>query len=367
VRTVFLIGGLGAGGNETHLHGLLARIDRTRIEPHVIALSDRTGLLSGALDSLGIPYETVPLAGRGLLWFIGELRRRLRKMDAHAVVCFTWSKLHLAALFAARAARVPKRLAVVSGSPRQVARRWKVRLIQWLSRAVCTRQVAVSESVKAQLIEIGGFPANQIEVIPNGCDVDRIATKAREARNARSESTVDVIMVARLDPIKDHETVICAMSRVSSQEPGVRLVLVGDGPLRLEIEGRCAELGIPHRLLGDRGDVPVLLGRADIFVLASRSEGFGLALIEAMAAGLPVVASDIPAFREILDGGRFGDLFAAGDPDCLARALLPLIGDCTLRNQRARAAYTGARRFDIDENAERFQTLILDAPGGAPQ
>ena len=141
-------------------------------------------------------------------------------------------------------------------------------------------------------------------------------------------------MVARLDPIKDQATLIRAFAEIASGHPQAELWLIGD-----ERGGELCDLaageGMADRAVfwGPRTTSPELLGQMDVFAFStSRDEGFGIALIEAMAAGLPVVASDVPACREVLDDGAAGILVPAGDPAPLARALC----DCWARRTNGR-------------------------------
>jgi len=130
--------------------------------------------------------------------------------------------------------------------------------------------------------------------------------------------------------IKDHATLLDASARLAARHAGTpfRLHLIGDGPLRAELEARADAAGLADRVrfLGNRDDVAEQLGQLDGFVLSTTAaEGFGIVLIEALAAGVPVVASDVPACREVLRDGRLGTLVPPGDAGALARALEPYI------------------------------------------
>ena len=132
-------------------------------------------------------------------------------------------------------------------------------------------------------------------------------------------------MVATLEDHKDHATLLRAVPRIVAGRPGFRLSLVGGGSLRGELERLAAELNLGDavRFEGTCTDVPERLGAADLFVLSTTPrEGLGSVLLEALAAGLPVVATDVPACRETLAGGRWGDLVPPGDPAALATAIL---------------------------------------------
>ena len=130
----------------------------------------------------------------------------------------------------------------------------------------------------------------------------------------------------RLDPIKDQSTLLRAFA--AARVPGWQLQLVGEGPDRPRLEALARELGLnPLQVfLGRRSDIPELLGQADLFAFSTTtSEGFGIVLIEAMAAGLPVIASDVPACREVLFDGAAGELLPPGDVDAWVGRLRDLM------------------------------------------
>ena len=147
-----------------------------------------------------------------------------------------------------------------------------------------------------------------------------------------------VIQVARLDPLKDHCTALRSIERAAQICPQVRLILVGDGPERPLIEKEIAARRLEGivRLLGQRSDVPQLLAGADLFLLTSISEGIPLTVIEAMAAGLPVVATKVGGLSEVVEEGRTGRLALAGDDSALAESILQLMQDPSLRQQMGR-------------------------------
>ena len=160
-------------------------------------------------------------------------------------------------------------------------------------------------------------------------------------------------MVARLDPIKDQATLIRAFAALARELPEAELWLVGDGQEEARLRPLADAEGVATRVVfwGRRADIPELLGQMDAYAFSTtRGEGFGIALIEAMAAGLPVVASDVPACREVLADGDAGTLVQAGNPAALAAALRPLLRDRRLRagwaaraTARVRTAYTAER------------------------
>ncbi len=149
------------------------------------------------------------------------------------------------------------------------------------------------------------------------------AEKRRQQKSPESPPTA--IMVATFERHKDHETALRAVPLIRQQVPGFRLLLAGDGTLRDQLHELARELALCDAVefLGMRRDVPELLGIADLFVLSTTpQEGLGTVMIEALAAGLRVVASDVPACRELLNGGEYGVLVTPRSPEALARAVI---------------------------------------------
>lgn len=193
-------------------------------------------------------------------------------------------------------------------------------------------------------------------VIANGCDVGAIAERAAVARSRRPPGDAKrVLMVARLDPIKDQATLLRAFAAACL--PGWELQLVGEGPERPRLEALSRELGLDPAavLLGRRSDIAELLGQSDLFAFSTTAaEGFGIALIEAMAAGLPILASDVPACREVLKDGAAGELVAAGDESAWAKRLKRLIASGEQREELAEKACFHSANYDIRTMADRW-------------
>jgi glycosyltransferase involved in cell wall biosynthesis len=194
---------------------------------------------------------------------------------------------------------------------------------------------------------------DRVSIIYNGVPLERFRNAVAERRDEilpNSNGRPLVIFVARFDPAKDHPTLLRAMRKV----PNADLVLVGDGDLRPQMERVAHELGIGQRVhfLGRRPDIPQLLKMADLYVHASNYEGFGIAAVEAMAAGLPVVASDVPGLAEIVRGA--GLLVPPGDDEALAKAINDVLQSSILREQLAAASQKRAADFSIERTADAF-------------
>lgn len=327
--------------------------------------------LAARAAALGVPVRRVSplplgLAGARRVPALARLLRAERPDLFHAhmsspVAC-KW------ALAAAVLARVPAVLGTVqvgSYEPPNRSADWQLRL---LSRGV-DRYLAVSREIAAELVERLGWPAARIEVVHNAVEPERLAVAAPPGLREQlggSGTRVLVLTAARLDAQKGHPVLLEAAAAV----PEAVFVLAGDGPERPKLEALAEKLGVAERVrfLGRRDDVPELLAACDVFALPSLYEGSSLAVLEAMAAGRPVVSSAIGGTEELVEDGRSGLLVPPGDPQALASALRRLIADPELRRTLAiRARERVERELTRKQMTARVEAAYrrtLGAPGG---
>jgi glycosyltransferase involved in cell wall biosynthesis len=230
------------------------------------------------------------------------------------------------------------------------------------------RVLGVGEAVRQALIRNEGFPAQRVRVIYNGVDCEAIADGAGDRATIRREWSVGadalvIVHVARLDYLKDHATAVRALEHVVQQRPDACLVLIGEGPLLASLQDLLRQRGLTAavRFLGLRTDVARLWTAADICLLSSISEGIPLTLIEAMAAGLPVVATRVGGVAEVVEDGRTGLLAPAGDDALLARHLLRIGADPELGRDMGRQGRQRAERlFSERQMHERYHKLYAE-------
>lgn len=228
-----------------------------------------------------------------------------------------------------------------------------------LVAARATKLVAVSAGIGRDLTA-RGVPARKVEVIHNPLppgihDGPRRTYPWQGELEALGQGPV-IVTAGRLNPVKDHRTLLAAFAQLRATRPA-RLVIFGDGPLRAELVAEAERLGIAGSTLfpGYVNDPAACYAVADLFVLSSVSEGFGNVLIEAMAAGVPVVSTDAPhGPREILEDGALGPLVPVGDAAALAAAMARTLDAATPADRlRARAA-----EFEIGVIADRYEALL---------
>jgi L-malate glycosyltransferase len=241
--------------------------------------------------------------------------------------------------------------------------------------------VAVGECVRQALINNEGIPSSRIKVVYNGIDLSRYDAERRARESIRNElgigrDAIVLIQVARLNRLKDHPTALQALARLVTTQPWVHLLVAGDGEGRADIERLIDELQLGSRvtLLGTRNDVPRLLQAADIFLLSSITEGVALTLIEAMATGLPCVATRVGGNAEVVIHGETGFLCDPSNPEALALRLNTLCTDHELRRHLGMAGHRRAiEGFDdrqmhaaLDRIYREMLGITPDPPHGVP-
>lgn len=281
---------------------------------------------------------------------------------------------------AARLARVPVLLHTRHGQ-RYYASRRETAAFRWATRlANCV--VCVSED-SARLSAEEGVAAAKIRTVWNGIDVRRFSYRGPCPGGP-------AVMVGRLSPEKDVANLLEAVAIIAKRDPDLRVEIAGDGPCAEELRQRAIDLGLSEqvRFLGEVHDVPALLARASMFVLPSLTEGISLTLLEAMARGLPIVATRVGGNAEVVCDGKTGVLVPSRSPDQLAAAMLQLRGDPAAAERMARAGRERVERhFDARRMVDDYQNLYrelfsrargrtiqrrardvgLSEPGGSPQ
>ena len=296
--------------------------------------------------------------------FVWSLVKVLIKFQPQAILIYPFG-VHVFVGLAARLAQVPSIAATIQNSlPDQpsMQRKWKTIVV--ISRLLGIPIHPCSHAVEQSLEGLVKLPRGSFP-IGNGCDVTAIAKQSHLSRQKRPTTSFQIIgMVARLNSIKDHQTLIQAFAAVNSKFPHTQLWLVGDGEEKQRLQNLTHELNLQKSVIfwGNRSDIPELLGQMDIYAFSTTvNEGFGIALAEAMAASLPVVASDIPACREVLGNGEAGLLIPARDSTALAQALAKLVADAEARTHWGKRAYEYAiANHNIEQCAETWYQLLLN-------
>jgi glycosyltransferase involved in cell wall biosynthesis len=290
---------------------------------------------------------------------------RERKPDL--VICWPTGFANWACL-GARLAGV-KALLVYGGNPPRRGFRgdWMTRYGLWPLVALGAKCLCCSDYVRDKYREVPLIPRSLLQTVWNSTRAGLVSERATRSRQGREsgQDRCTALMVATLEAHKDHATLFRAIPAIRDALPDFRLLLAGEGSLRKELEALVADLGVTESVefLGMRRDVPELLGQADVFVFSTTpQEGLGSVLLEAMAAGLPIVASDVPACREVLKDGTYGLLVPPADPRTLANAVVE-----TLREGANEPELAEARDFALSFTAERMMAQYLAYAGFTPE
>jgi sugar transferase (PEP-CTERM/EpsH1 system associated) len=296
----------------------------------------------------------------------GRLVRLLRRLRPNIVHSRNWAAFD--AVVAARLARVP--IVVHGEHGRDIsdpdglhARRNRLRR---LCSPLISRFVAVSADLRRWLIERVRITERKVVHISNGVDTARFTPGSHvTSRVALGFPADDVIVgtVARLDPVKDHAGLIRAFALTLQNHPDATLVIVGDGPCRPDLERLTASLGLDGRVrfLGERRDIAELLQTMDVFVLSSVAEGISNTVLEAMATGLPIVATAVGGNPELVEEGVNGFLVPRTTPAALASALGTYLDDPTLRALHGKSSRQRALDvFDLERMRRAYTALYAD-------
>jgi glycosyltransferase involved in cell wall biosynthesis len=370
IRVAAVIEALGPGGAERLLVDTARRIDRRKFALRVFTLFAVRRHYAQALADLGVEETCLDLRGpRDFPRGVSQLRRALRERPMDVVHTHLFGA-NVVGRTAARLSGLPVVSTLHDADYEPITREgnpglsgWKHGLLRLIDqatlRAARAEVVAVSRYVGDSARRHLHVRAERTTVIHNGIDTTVFRPGTPEERaHARSEmgATGDEVLalcVARMTPQKGHAVLLDALG-ILGPSRRVRAAFAGDGDLRPVLEARARELGVAERVrfLGVRSDVPELMRGADVVVLPSLHEGFGLALAEAMASGLPVVASDTGPVPEIVEHDRSGILFPPGDARALSVAL-----DRLMESEGERAAMGGRGRARAMAEFS-FETMI---------
>jgi glycosyltransferase involved in cell wall biosynthesis len=369
LRVHALVDSLTCGGAELLLAELGAAAPAAGIDLSVGYLQERDGNPGvERLREVGIEPVLVGIPGHLYPSALTRVRRHLAGIRPD-VVHTHLGNADLLGGVAARSLRMPALSTIHASDWRTAgddgaADYVKTRLMALARRRCTARVIAVSEGARRSYIEGGWDVPEHVVTVYNGL---ARAQQPGAGRAVRAELGVDegdllVVTVSALRPEKAHDVTLAAIAALRERFPSLRLVIVGDGPARAEVERAAAPLGDAVVFAGYRSDVMAVLDAADVLVNPSRTDAFPTALLEAMAAGVPVVATDVGGMPEIVDQGQTGVLIEAPPhPRRLAEALVPLLDDRDLRlalGERARQRFS--ERFAADRWAERLHAVYED-------
>lgn len=354
------------GGAERCLTELAIRLDRRRFSPQVYALSARPARSSlvAQLESAGVePHFLGGCGVEDLPKVVSRLARLLRRQRPAVLQSFLFHA-NVVSRWAGWWASVPHLLSGVRVAERGDA--WHL----WLDRAtrgVVERYVCVSQDV-AEFTRVRlGLSAERVAVIPNGIDWRRFAeaTPKNFAELGLPHGRRWIAYIGRLEPQKGVAELVEHSRRCLAQLPDYDLLLVGDGPLRAQLERDARRAGAASRVhfVGWRDDVPQIMQASEMVILPSRWEGMPNVILEAMAAGKPVVATATEGVVELLGEGAAAQSVPAGDYDSFAQRIVELAADDAGRRRLGAANQLRARSFSWESMVAAYEQLFEQVAG----
>ena len=375
MKVMFVINSLGAGGAERSLFEMLPLFSRGGVDPTVVCLIRQDQGVQDSTRELGVDTRFINghgwmSRGRELHTLVGNLRPDL----LHTTIF----EADVVGRLAAVGTDTPVLTSLVNTTYDPVRlqdpniRRWRLAAVKgvdgWTARHLTTHFHAITEAVKDAAVRDLRVKPRDVTVIPRGRDAVRLGQPS-PARRAKARKLLDLgaddvvlATVGRQEFQKGQWHLLEATASLIQQDPSLRLVIAGrrgNASNRLEEVIRTSSLNGEVRFLGHRDDAPEVLAAADVFVFPSLYEGLGGALIEAMALGLPIVASDLPAIREVVEADRNALLVPPGSSPALAAAVGALISDPERRRtmgERGRQIFQ--ERFTLERSTSSMLELF---------
>jgi glycosyltransferase involved in cell wall biosynthesis len=381
---LYLVDGLGLSGKTKALVDLAVGLDAARYRAEVVCFNDEPGPLTERLSARGVPVRQVPCPDGLNLGVLRGLGRVVRQLRPDVVHCYNPRTMLYGGLVA-RALGVRATLGSLSAfacltpdgdhpflPQRLFSTSRRNRLRNRFCCGLVGTVVTVSPTLGRNFCRFNGVDARRLRVVSYGVDAPRFtdvtAAQIADFRRRHQLPTDAVVIgsVGRLVEQKDYPTQLRAFALAAAREPRLMMLLVGDGPLRPALEALAGELGVAAkvRFAGHCEDVPVALRAIDLFVLASKFEPYGVALLEAKAAGLAIVATRVNEVPEILGDGQTGCLVPPEDPDAMARAFVRLAADdAQRRDLGGRAARDAVQKHSLRGAIDGYQELYDQVRG----
>lgn len=357
---VEVIWGPQVGGSETLALDLARAWKAARVPVRICCLLDKNGPLVEQFEAAGIPYDLLDIGHKPLYrrwWGVARYFRRIRPLAVHAH--------HFGVLLTV----LPAALATGCGnvvytehssyllSRRPRSRRAMPIVARFVRKVTCVSSTLVDFFQRELRV-----PAHKLVAVYNGVDTERYSPGVRRVRGS---GKLSIGAVGRLVEEKDYDNLLRALALLRDRDVAFEARIIGDGPLYGQLRALSQSLGLDGHVTfcGRRSDVAELLREFDVYVLSSRHEGMPLAVLEAMATGLPIVATAAGAVTEVICNERNGLVVPTGDPDSLADALARVATDPAFAAGLAQAALADVRRlYSIEGTMARYSNLFGIVP-----
>jgi len=369
IRVMHVVQSLEVGGLENGVVNLLNQLSDQRFK-HVVCCLTHAGRLAERIQSKDVEIVEMGLPTDRFRFPVMKLRRLLRHWAPDIVHTRGWGTID--AIIAARVAGVSR---VIHGEHGREATdpkglNPKKNLIRRALSPMVDRFVCVSDDLRRWLTSTVGIAERKVVTVHNGVDIDRFQVQGRDvARRQLGLGATEFIIgtVGRLDPVKDHLSLLNAFAPIAKRSPKARLLVVGGGPMRQIIESQILSLGFSGQvlLLGDRQDVETIMNALDVFALTSIAEGISNTILEAMASRLPVVATRVGGNPELVQDGTTGQLVEARDVGALTTAFAGYLDDSEMCVRHGTAGRIRTEKyFSLERMAADYAELYSDVVTG---
>ncbi|MCX5710353.1 MAG: glycosyltransferase family 4 protein [Candidatus Omnitrophica bacterium] len=361
MNILFLVNHLNVGGITSYILTLGKGL---KVKGHRVIVASSGGALMDKMLELGFECFVVPLDTKSelspkILKSFLILRKLIKEENIDIIHSHSRTTQVLAALLSRRTR--PARVFTCHGF-------FKPRLFRRLFPLWGDKIIAISHQVDEHLVRDFAVSGEDIEVVHNGVDIKRFGNiepefRDQERQKLRLRNSPVVGIVARLSDVKGHVYLLGAMKSVLDKIPAAQLLIVGEGRMKDELVKRASELGIDKSVyfVAHSEDTRKILAAMDVFVMPSLQEGLGLALMEAMAAGLAVVGSDIGGIKALIKDGENGLLVSPADTEGLSKAILELLQDEEKRKRFGReAAKFIAANFSQEKMVNGTERIYLE-------
>jgi len=362
IKLLRIVSNLGIGGVQKRMVSLLPKLDKKRYS--IIVCSFKPGELQNRLEQSEIPVRIVSRRFKFDPVCIYKLRSIMKKENID-IVHTHCHKPNTTGRLAAKLAGVP----VVITNEHNVDS-WKSNWQLTLDRRLATysdRIIAVSEAVKNFYVENANIPADKFEVIYNGVDLDfwqnnilsQETIAEKKTKLGLSQDDKVIVNIGRLHPQKGHEYLFRAVRKIIPRMKNLKFLIVGDGSMKDSLELLSERLGIKKYVIftGKRDDIKDILCFSDISVLSSIREGFSNVILESMACGKPVIATDVGGNNEIIIDGENGFIVPSRDEDTLADKILALASSEELTERMGLAARETVKKFSLKRMVDKTEQL----------
>lgn len=376
IRMLHLVQGLGVGGAEALLEHYIRALPKSKYEHFVYYFGDE-GPIKDRIKALNIPvYAGKKMASLKnpfifvfkLIYLVKDLMSFIKDRQVQVIQSHLRRPNQLAVVVG-KICKIPafptvhNSMTFIDKRPFWDPRVYVIRLMDEFIYRMADNVIAVSHEVKKTVEQRYSLGAQKVVVLKNGIvfEEDLIESRVDKTKMSNKKSIFRIIAVGRLVDIKCHDLIIKAVAElVNKGIDKIKLMIVGDGVEYARLNNLIYELNLEKyvNLLGMRNDVIDLMKNSDVFVLSSRYEGLSIAMIEAMACGLPVIASDAPGIRDFIISGTNGLLFPAGDYKEISKCIIELYQNEPLRAKLCYGAkMTYYEEYDMKKNIKVFDEL----------